>query len=278
MPAPIISFEYFPPKTEKGLENLHATAQALKAYDPAYFSVTYGAGGSTQARTAETVQSLNAATAVKTAPHISCITSTKETIAELLESYKAQGIDHLVALRGDLPSGLGGSLADFSCARDLVKFIRETTGDHFHIEVAVYPEFHPQAESIDADLEYFKQKIEAGANSALTQYFYNSDGYFRLLDHCQRLNINVPIVPGIMPITNAENLIRFSKQCGAEIPRWLRKHLEHYSDDKSELLAFGETVVTELCQKLLAGGAPGLHFYTLNKAKPTLGILKQLAL
>ena len=276
MQAPLISFEYFPPKTEQGLANLLATAEALKANDPSYFSVTYGAGGSTQARTTETVQRITETTGVKTAPHISCITASKKTITELLRGYQQLGIDHLVALRGDVPSGIGPGYSDFACARDLVRFIRETTGDHFHIEVAVYPEFHPQAGNIDADLNYFKQKVEAGANSALTQYFYNADSYFHLRDHCQRRHINIPIVPGIMPITNAENIIRFSKQCGADIPRWLHKHLDHYAADQTALLEFGETVVTQLCEKLLAGGAPGLHFYTLNKAKPSLAILKNL--
>ena len=271
---PEFSCEFFPPKTEEGQERLAQVREELMEMTPRYFSVTFGAGGSTQKGTFDTVLSIRAA-GVDAAPHLSCIGSEKGAIREQLANYRANGIDHIVALRGDIPSGMRET-GDFSYANELVAFIRAETGDHFHIEVAAYPEFHPQAPSATADLNNFRRKVEAGADSAITQYFYNADAYFRFLDDCERLGIDIPIVPGIMPITNYTQLARFSDACGAEIPRWMRKRLEAFGEDKASLRAFGEEVVTDLCQTLLDGGAPGLHFYTMNQSGPTLAIWRNL--
>jgi methylenetetrahydrofolate reductase (NADPH) len=250
----------------------------LQVLNPSYFSVTFGAGGSTQEKTFETVVDIQQHSEVMAAPHLSCVASTKETIYELLQAYQAKNIRRIVALRGDTPSGLRGSLGEFNYANELVSFIRESTGEHFHIEVAAYPEFHPQARSAKADLDFFQQKVEAGANSAITQYFYNADAYFSFVEECTRRGINIPIIPGIMPITNYTQLARFSETCGAEIPRWLRWRLQALEDDKASLQAFGLDVITQLCERLLAGGVQGLHFYSLNQAELTLEIAKRLNL
>ncbi|MBT3055234.1 MAG: methylenetetrahydrofolate reductase [NAD(P)H] [Candidatus Thiodiazotropha sp. (ex Codakia orbicularis)] len=272
------SFELFPPKTEKGLENLKLNVAKLNTKQPAYFSVTYGAGGSTQQRTFDTVEWLMNEQ-ITTAPHLSCIGADRDEILKILEHYKSIGIRRLVALRGDLPSGTGlGELGDLNHANQLVELIQEAYPHLFHIEVAAYPEFHPQASSPDQDLIYFKRKVEAGADSAITQYFYNADAYFRFLDNCQQLQIDIPIVPGIMPITNFTQLARFSDACGTEIPRWLRKRLEGFGDDLEAVRSYGTETVIRLCERLLEGGAPGLHFYTMNQAKPTLAIWQALSL
>ncbi len=271
------SFEFFPPRSSQGVENLRHTREQLAKLKPRFFSVTFGAGGSTQARTLESVVDIQQASGIDAAPHLSCIGSTRETIKEILTTYTKNGVKHIVALRGDLPSGIGEP-GEFKYANELVEFIREETGDHFHIEVAAYPEFHPQAENANTDLENFKRKIDAGANSAITQYFYNPDSYYRFVESCEQRNLNIAIVPGIMPINNYTQLARFSDSCGAEIPRWLRKRLEAYGDDLESIQALGRDVVTQLCESLLAQGAPGLHFYTMNKAEPSLTILKNLGL
>jgi methylenetetrahydrofolate reductase (NADPH) len=272
------SFELFPPKTEQGFEKMQQTVRTLQTLHPAYFSVTYGAGGSTQQRTFETVDWL-CTEGIATAPHLSCIGSSREEIVAILQRYKDQGIRRLVALRGDLPSGVGlGGLGDLSYANQLVKLVREHFGDHFHIEVAAYPEVHPQAPSAAKDLAYFKQKVEAGADGAITQYFYNPDAYFRFVDDCVKQQITIPIVPGIMPITNFTQLARFSDACGAEIPRWLRKRLEGFGEDLATIRAYGVDTVTRLCERLLAGGAPGLHFYTMNQSAATHTIWNNLGL
>ncbi len=273
----IFSFEFFPPKTAEGIEKLHATQTELARVKPRFFSVTFGAGGSTRDRTAETVLDIQAKSGIETAPHISCISSTRENISEMLTHYRERGISHIVALRGDMPSGMVEA-GEFRYANELVAFIRETTGDHFHIEVAAYPEYHPQATSPDRDLANFRRKVEAGANSAITQYFYNADAYFRFIESCGQNGIDIPIVPGIMPITNFHQLARFSDACGAEIPRWIRKRLEVYGEDIDSIRAFGEEVVTGLCERLLQHGAPGLHFYTLNRSAPSLAIWNNLRL
>jgi methylenetetrahydrofolate reductase (NADPH) len=275
--GPAYSFEFFPPKTEDGINKLAATSKALAAVQPRFFSVTFGAGGSTRDRTFETVISLQKNSGIDTAPHLSCISSTRENIREMLNGYRDRGINHIVALRGDMPSGMGEA-GEFRYANELVAFIREETGDHFHIEVAAYPEYHPQASSPDKDLENFKRKVDAGASSAITQYFYNPDAYFRFIDRCNSVNINIDIVPGVMPITNYYQLARFSDACGAEIPRWIRKRLEAYGENLESIRAFGEEVVTSLCAQLLEKGAPGLHFYTLNRAAPALAIWNNLGL
>jgi methylenetetrahydrofolate reductase (NADPH) len=273
-----ISFELFPPKTEKGFQNMQQAVTKLQALGPAYFSVTYGAGGSTQQRTFETVDWL-CGEGIITAPHLSCIGSTKEEIVAILERYRSQGIDRLVALRGDLPSGVGlGGLGELSYANQLVKLVRNAFGDQFHIEVAAYPEVHPQSPGIAKDLAHFKQKVDAGANGAITQYFYNPDAYFRFIDDCRKLQIEIPIVPGIMPISNFTQLARFSDACGAEIPRWLRKRLEAFGEDLEAIRAYGIETVTRLCERLLQGGAPGLHFYTMNQAAATRAICNNLNL
>lgn len=271
-----ISFEFFPPQTQEGMEKLVDTHQQLAALKPEFFSVTFGAGGSTQARTLQAVAHIQAQGS-DVAPHLSCVGSTRANIGNLLQSYQAQGVKRIVALRGDLPSGMG-SIGEFQYANELVAFIRAETGDHFHIEVAAYPEVHPQARSARDDLINFKRKVDAGANSAITQYFYNADGYFYFVEQCRKLGIAAPIVPGIMPIMKFSQLARFSEMCGAEIPRWMRKTLEGYGDDNEAVQAFGLDVVTSLCEKLLAGGAPGLHFYTLNQAAPSLAIWDRLGL
>ena len=259
-----LSFEFFPPKTADGIANLRETRTQLAQFKPEFFSVTFGAGGSTTDRTKETVFEIQAY-GHHAAPHISCISSSKEEIRELLTAYQAKGIKRLVTLRGDVPSG-EVSAGDFKYANELVNFIRQETGDWFHLEVAAYPEFHPEALSAAKDMANFKRKVEAGANSAITQYFYNADAYFRFVDNCVADGISVPIVPGVMPIYNYTQLARFSAVCGAEIPRWLRLRLEVYADDMPSLRALGIDVVTELCERLLAWGVPSLHFYTLNQA------------
>lgn len=259
-----LSFEFFPPKTAEGVEKLRETRVQLAKYDPEFFSVTFGAGGSTRDRTLETVVEIQK-TGLEAAPHISCISSSKDEIRELLKKYQTQGIKRLVALRGDVPSG-EASAGDFRYAAELVAFIRAEAGDHFQIEVAAYPEFHPEARTPAADLQNLKRKMEAGANSAITQYFYNADSYFRFVDQCEALGITLPIVPGIMPIYNITQLARFSSICGAEIPRWLKMRLEEYGDDMASLRAFGIDVVSELCETLRTRGVPSLHFYTLNQA------------
>ncbi|MES9870813.1 MAG: methylenetetrahydrofolate reductase [NAD(P)H] [Sedimenticola sp.] len=272
------SFELFPPKTEAGMEKMQANVTELATVNPLYFSVTYGAGGSTQDRTFQSVAWLNAQN-LDTAPHLSCIGSSREEIIEILQYYKDEGIHRVVALRGDLPSGAGlGGLGELNFANELVALIREQFGDHFHIEVAAYPEFHPQAPSAESDLLNFKRKVEAGANAAITQYFYNPDAYYRFVDSCEKLGLDIPIVPGIMPITNYSNLARFSDACGAEIPRWIRKRLEGFGDDVESIRAFGADVVTSMCESLLQQGAPGLHFYTMNQAAPSLRIWNNLGL
>jgi len=264
---PPISFEFFPPKTDVGAEKIVTVHQELQALAPEFFSVTYGAGGSTRERTLSTIDALHGKGA-PVAPHLSCIGDDKARIKELLEHYQAMGIDRLVALRGDLPSGQVG-LGELPYARDLVQFVRETTGDHFHIEVAAYPEMHPQAESFDRDIDHFIDKVQAGADSGITQFFFNADSYFYFVDALAKRGIHTPIVPGIMPITNASNLIRFADSSGADIPRWIRKQLAAYGDDSASIRAFGHEVVLKLCQRLIAGGAPSLHFYTMNQTEPT---------
>jgi methylenetetrahydrofolate reductase (NADPH) len=275
--SPVYSFEFFPPKTPEGIIKLTATSKALAALQPRFFSVTFGAGGSTRDHTFETVINIQKNTGIQAAPHISCICSTRENIREALAAYQEKGISHMVALRGDMPSGMVEA-GEFRHANELVSFIREETGEHFHIEVAAYPEYHPQASSPDKDLANFKRKVDAGANSAITQYFYNPDAYFRFIERCRKTGIDIPVVPGIMPITNYHQLARFSDACGAEIPRWIRKRLESYGENMASIRAFGEEVVTNLCRQLLREGAPGLHFYTLNRAEPSLAIWKNLGL
>jgi len=272
----VYSFEFFPPKTPEGAAKLRSTTQQLAQLNPAFFSVTYGAGGSTREGTLNTVLQIRA-DGHPAAPHLSCIASTRETLAEVIEQYKANQIRHIVALRGDMPSGLAAA-GDFRYASELVAYIRSLTGDWFHIEVAAYPEYHPQARKPQQDLAAFKAKIDAGADAAITQYFYNPDAYFHFVEQAEALGIDVPIVPGIMPINNFSQLARFSDACGAEIPRWMRLKLEGYGDDAASVKAFGLDVVTHLCDKLLAGGAPGLHFYTMNQAGPTSTIWQRLGL
>ncbi|WJW76793.1 methylenetetrahydrofolate reductase [NAD(P)H] [Thiohalobacter sp. IOR34] len=274
--TPGFSCEFFPPKTDEGARKLRLAREQLAQIGPAYFSVTFGAGGSTQEGTFDTVVEIQQA-GFEAAPHLSCIGSTRDNIRALLERYRKQGIRRIVALRGDMPSGMREA-GEFQHANELVAFIREQTGDHFHIEVAAYPEFHPQAVNAIQDLEHFRHKVEAGADGAITQYFYNPYAYFRFVDDCERLGLALPIVPGIMPITNYTQLARFSDACGAEIPRWIRKRLEAYADDLDSIRGFGEEVMVELCQTLLDAGAPGLHFYTMNRAEPTLAIWKRLRL
>ena len=269
------SLEFFPPKTDEGREKLRAVrAELVSAIAPAYISVTFGAGGSTQEGTFDTVAEIQGS-GTAAAPHLSCVGSTKDSIRGLLKRYQDADISRIVALRGDMPSGMRDA-GELHYANELVSFIRQETGDHFHIEVAAYPEFHPQATSAQADLNHFNDKVKAGANGALTQYFYNADAYFRFLEDAQALDINVPIIPGIMPITNYKNLARFSDACGAEIPRWIRQRLEGFGDDLESVRAFGLDVVSELCQTLLDGGAPGLHVYTMNQSGPTLALWENL--
>ena len=270
------SFEFFPPNTPEGQEKLRATTRQLAQLNPKFFSVTYGAGGSTRERTLDTVLDIRAM-GYAAAPHISCVASTRESIREWLQRYKDNGIKHLVALRGDLPSGLAAA-GEFRYANELVEFVRQEFGQQFMIEVAAYPETHPQAKSAQDDLAAFKRKVEAGADSAITQYFYNPDAYYRFIDDCAAMGINIPIVPGIMPIGRYSQLARFSDACGAEIPRWMRKKLESYGDDTASIRAFGLDVVTALCDSLLQHGAPGLHFYSLNQAGLTTTIWQRLGL
>ena len=271
------SFEFFPPKTPEGAEKLRAVRAKLAEVRPAFFSVTFGAGGSTREGTWNTVTEI-AQAGLAVAPHISCIGTTREEVARLIAAYRAQGIRRLVALRGDMPSGAGAGAGDFRYANELVEFIRAESGDWFHLEVAAYPEFHPQARSAEDDLRNFARKVAAGADSAITQYFYNSDAYFRFVDEVRKLGVGVPIVPGIMPITNYAQLARFSDACGAEIPRWIRLRLQGFGDDRESIRAFGLDVVTDLCEQLLSVGAPGLHFYTMNQAEPTLELWSRLGL
>ena len=271
-----ISFEFFPPQTAEGIEKLNTTRKQLIPLKPEFFSVTFGAGGSTRDRTLETVQQIQA-DGNPAAPHLSCVGSTRENIRAILQTYKKSGIKRIVALRGDLPSGMA-TTGEFQYANELVSFIRAETGNHFHIEVAAYPEFHPQAKSPRDDLLNFQRKITAGADSAITQYFYNADSYFKFVEQCHKLGITAPIVPGIMPIGKFSQLARFSDACGAEIPRWIRKTLESYGDDTASVQAFGLDVVTQLCERLLVGGVPGLHFYTLNQSAPALAIWKRLGI
>ena len=275
---PSFSFELFPPKTETGIANLRAAVVELNARAPEFFSVTYGAGGSTQSNTFATIDWIREQ-GIEAAPHLSCIGSSRAELRDILSRYADQGIRRIVALRGDLPSGSGsGAMGDLKYASELVALIREEYGSTFHIEVAAYPEMHPQAGNFERDLDNFRRKVEAGADSAITQYFYNPDAYAYFVDACAARGVDIPIVPGIMPITNFSNLVRFSDACGAEIPRWLRKRLEAYGDDTDSIRRLGADVVTALCQRLLERGAPGLHFYTMNQAAPTLAIWERLGL
>lgn len=273
-----ISCEFFPPRTEQGEANFNKARRELRVLNPLFYSVTFGAGGSTQDKTVDTVAAIQKEGGVEAVPHISCITASRESIAQMLDTYRNMGVKRLVALRGDRPSGLGTGGGEFDYAADLVRFIRETSGDYFYIEVAAYPEVHPQAENASADLRHFGEKVKAGANAAITQYFFNADSYFQFIDNCQKSGLDIPIVPGIMPITNYTQLARFSDMCGAEIPRWLRLRLQGFHDDKASLRAFGCEVVTALCHRLLESGAPGLHFYTLNQSAAVLDIAKNLGI
>ena len=268
------SIEFFPPKTPEGAEKLRATRAKLSELHPKYFSVTFGAGGTTQQGTLDTVLDILAAGEVA-APHLSCVGGTRESVRAILAEFKSHGIRRLVALRGDLPSGYGAS-GEFRYANELVEFIRKETGDWFHIEVAAYPEVHPQAKSPQEDLQNFARKVQAGANAAITQYFYNADAYFQFVDQTRKLGLDVPVVAGIMPITNYTQLMRFSDMCGAEIPRWVRLKLASYGDDTDSIKAFGLDVVSQLCERLLAGGAPGLHFYSMNQAQATTALWHRL--
>lgn len=274
------SIEFFPPKTPEGVEKLRVTRAQLAELHPRYFSVTFGAGGSTQKGTLETVLEIRRE-GHDAAPHISCLGSSRESLRDILNEYKAHGIKRLVALRGDLPSGYGAvdfSSAEFRYANELIEFIRAETGDWFHIEVAAYPETHPQAKSPQEDLQNFVRKVGAGADGAITQYFYNADAYFRFVDEARKAGVTVPIAAGVMPITNYSQLMRFSDMCGAEIPRWIRLKLASFGDDTESIRAFGLDVVTQLCERLLEGGVPGLHFYTLNQAAATSAIWRRLNL
>lgn len=271
---PLFSFEFYPPKTEEGAISLAKVHQQLSSLQPDFFSVTFGAGGSTRDKTFETVVNIQQA-GIPAAPHLSCVAATKESIKDILHAYQAHDIRKIVALRGDLPSGMM-STGQFRYANELVDFIRQETGDFFQIHVAAYPEVHPQAANAHEDFKNFKRKVEAGANAAITQYFYSPESYFYFRDQCEKQGITLPIVPGIMPITNYSQLFRFSEMCGADIPRWLRKRLECFGDDKAAICAFGIEVVSQLCQRLLENGAPGLHFYTLNQASSTVAICNNL--
>jgi methylenetetrahydrofolate reductase (NADPH) len=272
------SFEFFPTKTDAGHEKLLQVARQLAVHNPEFFSCTYGAGGSTRDRTLDTVLQLEREVQVPAAPHLSCVGDSKAELRDLLATYRNAGIKRIVALRGDLPSGMGMASSELRHANDLVEFIRAETGDHFHIEVAAYPEMHPQARNFEDDLANFARKAKAGADSAITQYFFNADSYFYFVERVQKMGVTIPIVPGIMPITNYSKLARFSEACGAEIPRWIRKQLEACNDDAASIQAFGEEVITRLCEQLLEGGAPGLHFYTLNQAQASLAVWRNLGL
>ena len=270
------SVEFYPPRTPEGVAKLRATRAQLAQLKPAFFSVTFGAGGSTREGTLATVLEIRGA-GLAAAPHISCVGGSRESLRDVLAQYRGNGIRHIVALRGDLPSGAAAA-GDFRYANELVAFIREETGDWFHIDVAAYPEYHPQAHSADDDLANFERKVKAGADSAITQYFFNADAYWHFVDACLARGINIPIVAGIMPIASASGLARFSDNCGAEIPRWIRRKLENFGDDSASVRAFGLDVVTELCADLIDGGVPGLHFYTLNSAALTSTIWQRLGL
>jgi methylenetetrahydrofolate reductase (NADPH) len=272
-----LSVEFFPSKTAEGAEKLRAVREQLAAaLNPTFFSVTFGAGGSTQDGTFSAVKEIHEA-GQEAAPHLSCVGSSKEKISTLLAQYKTLGVKRIVALRGDLPSGMG-QYGEFHHADELVKFIRSETGSHFHIEVAAYPEMHPQAKTMIDDVQRFANKMKAGADSAITQYFFNSDAYFKFVDEAAKLGVDQPIVPGIMPITNSTQLMRFSDTCGAEIPRWIRLRLQSFGDDTASIKAFGLEVVTDLCDQLMVAGSPGLHFYSLNQSEPVLSIVKDLGL
>ncbi|UDG82577.1 methylenetetrahydrofolate reductase [NAD(P)H] [Candidatus Vallotia cooleyia] len=275
MSLPKISFEFFPPKTAAGTEKLRATRVQLAPLKPKFMSVTFGAGGSTQQGTLNTVLEM-ASEGFEAAPHLSCIGASKESLRCILMQYRAHGIRHIVALRGDLPSGMG-EIGELRYACDLVTFVRAEHSDWFHIEVAAYPEYHPQSKSPRADLENFIRKMKAGANSAITQYFYNADAYFRFVDDAHKLGVDAPIVPGIMPITNYIQLMRFSKMCGAEVPKWISRRLEGFGDDREAIRAFGLDVMTAICERLVANGVPGLHFYTLNSAVASKVICERLS-
>jgi methylenetetrahydrofolate reductase (NADPH) len=270
-----ISFEFYPPKTDEQRQLLHRTAARLKSQSPDYVSCTFGAGGSTLSYTSETVRALKHQHGFEAAPHVSCMGGSREEIRELLRLYRALGCRRLVALRGDLPSGMA-SMGDLRYASDLIAFIRDEQGDWFDIQVGCYPETHPQAEDALADMRHFKAKVDAGANGAITQYFYNADAYFRFVDDVRALGVDVPIVPGIMPISNFSQLKRFSDACGAEIPRWVAKRMQAFGDDHDAIRAFATELVAAMCERLIAGGAPALHFYTLNLSKPTLNVLRAL--
>ena len=271
-----VSFEFFPPKTPEGIEKLRAVRQQLYALQPQFCSVTYGAGGSTQDGTLQAVQAI-LDEGQQGASHFTCVGASRDSVREKLALFQSMGVRRLVALRGDLPSGYG-SMGEFRYAADLVAFIRAETGDHFHLEVAAYPEMHPQARSPEADLQAYAAKVKAGANSAITQFFFNADAYFRFVDEARKLGADVPVVPGIMPITNASGLLRFADSCGAEVPRWIRLRLQGLGDDAAGIRAFGLDVVTHLCEQLLAAGAPGLHFYTMNQSTAVLEICRRLGL
>jgi methylenetetrahydrofolate reductase (NADPH) len=277
---PGFSFELFPPRTPEGAAKLPAVIKQLAAVKPDYFSVTHGAGGSGQSGTYETLLAVVEHAGVEAAPHLTCVGSTRANIAATLDRYREAGVKRIVALRGDLPAGAEDASApgEFHYANELVSFIRETHGDAFHIAVAAYPEMHPQAANPGVDFENFRRKVEAGADSALTQLFYNADAYFDFLNRCEKAGLQIPVVPGIMPITGCANTLRFCSGCGADLPRWVRLRLEELQDDKAALLDFGLCVVTRLCETLLRNGAPGLHFYTINQAEPTLRLWERLAL
>jgi methylenetetrahydrofolate reductase (NADPH) len=270
-----ISFEFYPPKTDEQRAQLARTVKRLKAHAPEFVSVTFGAGGSTLSYTPETVRELRQAHGLNGVPHVSCMGGTREEIAQLLQLYRALGCDRIVALRGDLPSGMA-RMGDFRFATDLVRFIREEHGEHFRIEVGCYPETHPQAEDALSDLKHFKAKMDAGAHSAITQYFYNADGYFRFVDDARRLGIGAPIIPGIMPISNFSQLRRFSEACGAEIPRWVGKRMAAFGDDADAIREFAADLVAGMCRRLVQAGVPELHFYTLNLSRPTEAVLARL--
>jgi methylenetetrahydrofolate reductase (NADH) len=274
---PKFSFEFYPPKTPEAIGKLQTTQTELAKLNPDFFSVTFGAGGSTRDMTFETVMDIREKTGIEAAPHISCIGSQSDEIKAILDKYIENDIKRIVALRGDLPSGSVG-YGQFRYANELVEFIRKETGDHFHIEVAAYPEFHPQAANPRSDIENFKKKIDAGANGAITQYFYNPFAYYRFIDNCEKLGLDVPIVAGIMPIVSCTQLVRFSEGCGAEIPRWILKRLQEFGDDRVSIREFGIDVTTELCEQLLTNGAPGMHFYTMNQSIASVAIWKNLGI
>ncbi|GHE30501.1 methylenetetrahydrofolate reductase [NAD(P)H] [Vulcaniibacterium thermophilum] len=271
-----ISFEFYPPKTDEQRAQLDKTAARLKAKAPEYVSVTFGAGGSTLSHTPEAVQRLHSEHGFQAAPHITCMGGSREEIRSLLKLYRALGARRLVALRGDLPSGMVKA-GELRYAEELVSFIREETGEHFHIEVAAYPETHPQARDALSDLDHFVRKVRAGANGAITQYFYNADAYFRFIDDLRARGVDIPVVPGVMPIANFSQIRRFSELCGAEIPRWMAQRMQAFGDDVHSIREFAADAVAHLCRRLIEGGAPGLHFYTLNLSRPTLSVLDRLA-